>query len=86
MGLEVLAALKEKKRTIGTKQTMKAVDKNQAAIVFVAGNADRRVTEPLIDICQAKGITVETVESMDALGKACGVDVGTASAAVLKPE
>lgn len=81
MGLEVL---KENSKTIGTKQTLKAVTKAAAAKVFVAQDADPRIVLPLIELCQQKNIAVETVETMSLLGKACGVDVGTASAAILK--
>jgi len=81
MGLEVL---KDNKKTIGTKQTLKAVTKTTAAKVFIAQDADPRIVLPLIELCQQKNIAIEQVETMSLLGKACGVDVGTASAAILK--
>ena len=81
MGLEVL---KGSQKTIGTKQTLKAVSKDLVDKVFIAQDADRRIVMPLMELCQQKNIAIEDVETMSQLGKACGVDVATASAAILK--
>lgn len=71
------------KKTIGTKQTMKAVQRNAATLVYVAKDAEPHVVDPLINLCKEKGIEVVTVDSMKELGKACGIEVGSASAAVI---
>ena len=71
------------KKTIGTKQTMKAVQKNTATLVYVAGDAESHVSNPLVELCKEKGIEVVIVDSMLELGKACGIEVGSASAAVI---
>jgi large subunit ribosomal protein L7A len=71
------------KKTIGTKQTMKAVEKNVAALVYVAKDAEPHVINPLINLCKEKGVEVITVDSMLELGKACGIEVGSASAAII---
>ena len=81
MGLEML---KNSQKTIGTKQTMKAVEKGTASCVFIAADAEKRVVLPLTELCSAKGIPVEEVATMRLLGDACEIDVGTASAAVLR--
>jgi large subunit ribosomal protein L7A len=73
-----------KKKTIGTKQTMKAVEKGQAKHVFVAADAEEHVLLPLVRLCREKGIPVLEIESMRELGKACGIEVGSASAAILE--
>lgn len=72
-----------KARTVGTKQTVKAVEKGLASVVFVARNAEERVVDPLVRLCRERGIEVAWVDDMLALGKACGIEVGTASAAIL---
>ncbi|MGE5484795.1 MAG: ribosomal L7Ae/L30e/S12e/Gadd45 family protein [Ignavibacteriales bacterium] len=84
MPLETLR--KAKRRTVGTKQTIKAVEKGTARRVFVARDADERVTEDILTQCRENAVEVEYVESMAVLGKACGIDVGAASAAVLYDE
>jgi large subunit ribosomal protein L7A len=72
-----------KKRTVGSKETLKAVERGHAKVVYVARGADRHVVEPIIQACAAKGITVIEVDSMLALGKACRIEVGCASAAII---
>lgn len=72
------------KKTIGTKQTLKAVEKGQAKQVFVAADAEEYVLQPLLRLCQEKGIPVLRIDSMRDLGKACGIEVGSASAAILE--
>lgn len=71
-----------RKKTVGTKQTKKAIERGQAKIVFVAQNADHQVIDPVVQICKEKGISLVFVDSMQALGKACGIDVGCAVACI----
>lgn len=71
------------KKTIGTKQTMKAVEKGQARLVYIAADAEERVVQPLLALCQVRGVPVEQAPSMQELGKACGIEVGAAAAAIL---
>ncbi|GBF33367.1 ribosomal L7Ae family protein [Desulfocucumis palustris] len=76
--------LKARKKTIGTKQTMKSIERGQAKVVYIAGNAERHVIDPIIKNCAAKGVEVIEVDTMLELGKACGIEVGCASAAVVE--
>lgn len=73
-----------RKTAVGAKQTLKAVQKQEAEVVFLARDAEDRITGPIRQACLEKGITVETVESMKLLGKACGIGVGCAAAALLE--
>lgn len=73
-----------RKKTVGTKQTQKVVAKGLAQVVYVAKDAEGRITSPLLQLCSEKGIEVVIVESMVELGKICGIKVGAASAAVVK--
>lgn len=73
-----------KKKTVGTKQTTKAVQKGNARVVFIARDAEAHVTEPLLALCREKGVEVVMVDSMEELGRACGIEVGSASAAILE--
>ena len=73
-----------KKKTVGSKQTMKAIQRGQAKVVYVAVNAERHVIDPIIQACREKNIPLVEVESMAKLGKICNIDVGCASAAVIE--
>lgn len=79
----MLEELKNAKRVIGIKQVTKAVNNDLAKCVFLANDADDRVLEPLRDLCKAKNIKVVTESTMAELGKACSIEVGAASAAVI---
>lgn len=81
MSLERLKTAR--KKSIGTKQTAKAIEKGTTRKVFVAKDAEEHVTREIIKIAREKGIEVVVTESMLALGKACGIEVGAATAAIL---
>ena len=66
---------------IGTKQTTKAVEQGRAVEVFVAEDADPRITSKIVQLCSQKGVKVTMVDTMRNLGKACGIEVGAAMAA-----
>ncbi len=78
----MLNKLKEGKKIIGVKQTIKAVRKKEVSFVYVAEDADARITDPLVASCKDNGIEIVYVESMKHLGKACEIEVGAAAAAV----
>lgn len=80
MPLKRIAAAR--KKTVGSRQTLKAIQRGQARVVFVALDADRRVIAPIIESCLARGTPLVKVDSMRELGKACGIVVDCASAAV----
>ncbi len=73
-------------RAIGKNQTTKAIERGQARVVFVARDADRRITDPVLKAARDRGIEVVEVESMTALGRVCGIAVGAAVAAILDAE
>ncbi len=71
------------KVVVGSKQLKKAVRDGRARLVFLAENADPAVTEPLAQLCQLSNIHITWVCTMAELGRACGIEVGTAAAAVV---
>ncbi|MEG0798782.1 MAG: ribosomal L7Ae/L30e/S12e/Gadd45 family protein [Acidaminococcaceae bacterium] len=82
MSMEVLKT--GTKHVVGLKQTAKAIEKGNASLVFIAQDADARVSESLIATCTKAQIAYELVATMHELGKACGIHVGAATAAILK--
>ena len=73
-----------KKILVGSKQLRKALKNDRVAAVFLAENADPRLTDEICKCCGEAGIQPIWVPSMRELGRACGIDVGAAAAAVLK--
>lgn len=74
----------DKKVVIGKKQTLRALSKNEVSMVYVSEDADMFVTQPIIEVCTNQNIEIIYFENMRELGKACGIDVNAAAAAVLK--
>lgn len=70
---------------VGAKQLKKAVAAGRAQQVFLAENADPAVTEPLVSLCGEHHIQITWVRTMAELGQTCGIEVGAAAAAVLRP-
>ena len=66
----------------GLKQTRKAVLRGTARRVLLAKNADPGLTEPLEALCRDHRVPVRWVSSMQELGQACSLSVGTAAAAI----
>ncbi|PZN11638.1 MAG: 50S ribosomal protein L7Ae-like protein [Bacillota bacterium] len=82
MSLDRLRAAR--RRTVGTKQTLKAVLKGEARKVYVARDAEEHVVRDLIQACQTRGVAIEYVDTMSELGSACRIKVGAASAAIIE--
>ena len=80
-----LPDLTGKQVVVGAKQLKKAVKNGRAGYVFLAENADPAVTDPLEELCRQNHIQITWIRSMADLGRACGIEVGAAAAAVLKP-
>lgn len=68
---------------VGMKQTLRHVEQGKASEVFVAKNADPRMTTKVVQLCLEHGVKVNYVDSMKELGKACGIEVGAAMVAIL---
>ena len=77
------ADLSRYKLVVGAKQLRKALRAGTARRVFLAENADPAVTEPLEVLCQESCVEVSWVSSMSELGKACGIEIGAAAAAIV---
>jgi large subunit ribosomal protein L7A len=73
-----------KKLAIGTNQTTKALEQATAKEVYVAKDAERRLVSNIEGLCKQKNTPLVWVESMRELGKACGIAVGAAAAAILE--
>jgi large subunit ribosomal protein L7A len=80
----VLENLKSSNKTVGLKQTIKALEKGIARQVFIAKDADERVTEKIIELCMNDNVQIIHVDTMKLLGKACGIDVGAAVACLMR--
>jgi len=74
----------EGKLKIGAKQALKALNNDAAYAVYIAKDAEEHVTRQLIDLAAEKSIEIIYVETMKQLGRACKIDVGAATAVIVK--
>ena len=75
--------LAAKEKVVGLKQTRRAIAAGNAAMVYLAKDADPKLTEPLRAMCQLSGVEASCDHTMVELGRSCGIAVGTAACAVL---
>jgi large subunit ribosomal protein L7A len=79
----VVESLRDRKKVVGIKQSMKAIENGEAKLVYVAKDADERLSSKIIDLCKKQNVQVTYVDTMKLLGKACNIDVGAAVACIL---
>ncbi len=80
----MLTELASAKPIVGVKQSKKAVLGGLAKKAYIAGNADPGITEPFALLCEERGVPVVFADSMEELGRACGINVGAAVAVLSK--
>lgn len=79
----ILDELKNSNKVIGSKQVKKAVIKGSVRKVYIASNAEPHIVNPLRELCNEYKVEVEESRSMEVLGNACGIEVGSAAVALL---
>ena len=83
LSFQDLSVLAGQSVVVGAKQLRKAINNGKAVCAFFARNADPAVTEPLIEKCQESSVDYVWVKSMADLGRACGIEIGAAAAAII---
>lgn len=61
----------------------KAITKGLTKKVYIASDAEPHIINSLVETCKAHQTNYEMVEKMELLGSACGIDVGSATVALL---
>ncbi len=76
--------LSVKEKVVGLKQTRRAVTQGAARCVYLASDADPRLTQPLRDLCAQHGVPCDVSLTLQQLGRACGIAVPAAAVALLR--
>ena len=79
-----MESLKHRNKVVGIKETKNAIKAGAADVVYIAEDADFYAVQPLREICAEMGVRLGSVPTRKELAKACGINVPTAAAAVLK--
>lgn len=72
-----------RRRAVGQRETLRVIREGRARVVYIAGDADQFIIEPVIALATRSQCELVKVESMGQLGRLCGISVGAACAAVL---
>ena len=78
-----LDELKASSFVVGMKETERALEKGEAVHVFIASDCDERISAPLKEACSEKSVPVTSDFTKKEIGKACGIKVKAATAAVV---
>lgn len=79
----MLEELKRNNKYIGLKQSLRAIEHGEAKKAIVAQNIAPDMYHEIIKKCQDGNVPIEYVDTMEELGKACGIDVGAAIVVLL---
>lgn len=72
-----------KNKVVGIKQTRKAIKENKAKIVYLAEDVDHHLFKEIQNLCEENHVDIYYAKTMKELGKACGIEIKAASAAVI---
>ncbi|MBE5774590.1 MAG: 50S ribosomal protein L7ae-like protein [Clostridiales bacterium] len=81
---KMLEKLKNSQKVVGTRRLVRAILAGEISEAYIAQDADLFIVRQVKDACNKAGVRIVEVDSMKKLGEACGVDVKTASAGILK--
>ena len=71
-------------KVVGLKQVRRLVTEERAAVVYLACDADPRLTESLEELCKEHSTEAVWDYTMAQLGKACRITVGASVVVVLQ--
>ena len=71
-------------KRIGIKQSIKAISNDSALVLYIAKDAEQHVVRSVVKLAEEKNVLIVYVDDMLTLGKACKIDVGAATAVIVK--
>lgn len=81
MKIENLASFN---KTIGAKQTMKALERDELSFVYIANDSDEVIVSPIITLCKTRCVPYDREHTMVKLGQAAGIRVKAAAVGLRK--
>ncbi len=73
--------VRDLKRACGTKQVLKAIENGSAVRVFLARDVDLYISDKIKSAAEDRSVPIVFVDTMDEIGKMCGIKVGSATMA-----
>jgi large subunit ribosomal protein L7A len=68
---------------VGFKQTVRALNESNVRKVFLAGDCEHKIIDPVETLCSQTQAQLFYIPTMKELGKMCGIEVGASCAVVL---
>lgn len=72
-----------KKKIVGMKQTLRAIQNDNVKRVYIAMDADAHIKRTIFEACNRANIELIEVNTMKELGEACKIEVGASTVALL---
>lgn len=82
--MHLMELRKQNKLKVGVKQSARAINDGKVETLFVAKDCEQHVIRSIVDSAKERNVQIVYVESMKKLGDACGIDVGAATAVIIK--
>ena len=76
--------LKTNYKVIGIKQTLRALEKERATVLYVAKDAQSKVIVRPLELAKSQELSIVYIDTMEELGSVCQIEVKTATAALIK--
>lgn len=70
-------------KVIGIKQCTKTIKNGNGYVLYVAKDADKNLTQDLIELAIKENVKIVFINTMKELGKMCKIDVSASSVLVL---
>lgn len=80
----MITKLKGDNKVVGAKQVKRALITSDVELVYIAKDAEGKVTDEIIGFCNEKQIQIIQIENMRILGDACGININAAVAALIR--
>lgn len=86
MTQQAIQIIKEnKEKIIGLKQTLRAIQQDKVAQVFIANDIEDHIIKKIAVVCEDKKIPITTLNlTQKELGRLCQIEVGASVVAILK--
>lgn len=76
--------IKARKYVVGIKQTVKALESGMVTEVLIAKDVNQHLTSKVVTIAEKHQVPLSYVDSTKMLGKACGIEVGASTVALIR--
>ena len=70
--------------TVGTRETMRMLEKNLLEEILIARDSDFFVVRPVMEAAELRHIRITYIDTKKSLGHICGIDSGAAVAGKLR--